>query len=158
VSGRGNTIRPELKTIEFSHRLTTMIAGIVVLVLLIWAFRKFKKGHIVRKLAALSFVFILIEGAIGGGLVLTGNTAANWTPSRPFWTAGHLINTFILIALLALTAWFGGNEKTGRRKLKTRETVLMGIGIASTIRIMGRWRPLRRCSSASSVAEGFARI
>src|SRR6186713_2521922 len=54
---------PELKTvIEFSHRVTTMIAGFVVLLLLVWALRRFQKGHIVRKLAALSFVFILIEG------------------------------------------------------------------------------------------------
>src|SRR5262245_12106694 len=101
---------PELKTvIAFSQRITTMLAGLGVAVLLILAFRKFQKGCIIRKLAALSFAFILIEGAIGGGLVLTGNTAANWTPSRPLWTAGHLINTFILVALLALTAWVAGS-------------------------------------------------
>ena len=59
---------PELKTvIEFSHRLTTMIAGLVVFVLVIWAFRKFQKGHIVRKLAALSLLFILIEGPSAEG-------------------------------------------------------------------------------------------
>ncbi|HBE82691.1 MAG TPA: cytochrome oxidase assembly protein, partial [Blastocatellia bacterium] len=103
---------PELKTlIEFSHRVTSMLAGLVVIGLVIWAFRKFEKRHLVRRLALLSLVFILIEGAIGGGLVLTGNTAANWTPSRPYWTAGHLINTFVLIGLLGLTAWFASGDR-----------------------------------------------
>src|SRR5437762_5848279 len=66
---------PELKTvIEYSHRITTTIAGVVVLTLVIWAFARFGKGHWVRKTALLSFVFIAIEGLIGRGLVLTGNT------------------------------------------------------------------------------------
>src|SRR5262245_7935062 len=125
---------PELKTvIEFSHRITTMLAGFVILTLLIWAFRKFQKGHIVRKLVVLSFVFILIEGAIGGGLVLTGNTAANWTASRPLWTAGHLINTFILIALLALTAWFAGRGDREARRVSSRDIALIVVGTAAIL-------------------------
>src|SRR5688572_10343142 len=151
---------PELKTvIEFSHRLTTMIAGLVVLVLVIWAFKKFERGHLVRKMAALSFVFILIEGAIGGGLVLTGNTAANWTPARPFWTAGHLINTFLLIAFLALTAWFAGHENVERRRLSLRDTVLIVIGIALilVVGISGSMAALSTMLFPSlSVVEGLA--
>jgi len=153
---------PELKTvIEFSHRVTTMIAGFVVLVLLVWAFRRFQKGHIVRKLAALSFVFILIEGAIGGGLVLTGNTAANWTPSRPFWTAGHLINTFILISFLALTAWFAGREGPLEwRKLSSRDVTLIAVGIGAIL-VVGISGSMAALSTmlfpAESVAEGIVR-
>jgi len=152
---------PELKTvIEFSHRLTTMLAGIVILVLLIWAFRKFPKGHIVRKLAALSFVFILIEGAIGGGLVLTGNTAANWTPSRPFWTAGHLINTFILIAFLALTAWFGGSGARETKRISARDIALIVVGITAIllVGISGSMAALTTMLFPSvSFVEGVAR-
>src|SRR5436190_23301899 len=48
---------PELKTIiEFSHRITTAIAGIVVLVLVVWAFRAFEKRSWVRKSAILSLL------------------------------------------------------------------------------------------------------
>ena len=152
---------PELKTvIEFSHRITTMLAGVVVLVLLIWAFKKFEKGHIVRKLAALSFVFILIEGAIGGGLVLTGNTAANWTPTRPFWTAGHLINTFILIAFLALTAWFARKGDRATKRLSTRDIALIVVGIAAIL-IVGISGSMAALSTmlfpSASVVEGVAR-
>ena len=151
---------PELKTvIEYSHRLTTMLAGLVVLILLIWAFRKFQRGHIVRQLAALSFVFILIEGAIGGGLVLTGNTAANWTPSRPLWTAGHLINTFILIAFLAMTAWFAGSGDREARRPSTRDIALIVVGIAAIliVGISGSMAALSTMLFPSvSIAEGIA--
>ncbi len=104
---------PQLETaIEFSHRITSALAFLAVLGLLVWAFRKFEKGNIIRKTSLGAFVFIVTEALIGAGLVLTGNTAENLTPTRPFWMAGHLINTFILLAFLSLTAWFasGGKE------------------------------------------------
>src|SRR5215217_3616574 len=53
---------PELKTIiEFSHRMTTGPAFLLVLILVIWAFRSFPKGSPVRKAALVSFVFIITE-------------------------------------------------------------------------------------------------
>jgi heme A synthase len=103
---------PEMKTvIEFSHRLTSGVAFIVVLGLLIWAFRRYEKGHSIRKTAFVSFIFIVTEALVGAGLVLTGNTAEALTASRPFWMAGHLTNTFILLAFLSLTAWFASGGK-----------------------------------------------
>lgn len=120
---------PQLKTvIEFSHRISTAVAGLVVLVLVVWAFLRGRKHKYVSIFAALSFLFILIEGAIGGGLVLTGNTAANWTPTRPYWTAGHLINTFVLIASLTLTAWAASKPREFRNNLWGRSAVLAAIG------------------------------
>lgn len=109
---------PELKTIiEFSHRITSAIDGLLVIVLLVWAIRiwyvrRSKTSSYVLKTAAGAFVFVLIEGALGAGLVLTGNTAETLTPARPFWMAAHLINTLILLSLLTITAWSASN---GRR-------------------------------------------
>jgi heme A synthase len=34
--------------IEYSHRLTSALSGLLVLILLIWALRLYPKGHIVR--------------------------------------------------------------------------------------------------------------
>lgn len=122
---------PQLKTvIEFSHRITTAIAGLVVFALLCWAFAHRPKMSYVRLFAGLSFVFILIEGAIGGGLVLTGNTAANWTPTRPYWTAGHLINTFVLIAFLTLTAWSASHDRKFKFDRESTSKILAVIGTA----------------------------
>ena len=121
---------PQLKTvIEFSHRITTAFAGLVVVVLAVWAFLKRRTQKYVAFFAAMSLLFIVIEGAIGGGLVLTGNTAANWTPSRPYWTAGHLINTFILIAFLAVTAWSASDSRKFRSDISNKS---IGLGVAGT--------------------------
>ena len=109
---------PELKTIiEFSHRITSSLDGLIVIVLLIWAVRiwyvhRSKATSFILKMAAASFVFVSIEGALGAGLVLTGNTAETLTPARPFWMAAHLINTLILLSLLTITAW---SATSGRR-------------------------------------------
>lgn len=114
---------PELKTvIEFSHRLTSGIAFLVVLILLIWAFRKFENGSAIRKSAVVAFIFIVTEALVGAGLVLTGNTAETLTAARPFWMIGHLTNTFILLAFLSLTAWFASGGKPF--SLKTQPKIL----------------------------------
>lgn len=152
---------PQLKTlIEFSHRVTSMLAGLVVIGLVIWAFRKFEKRHLVRRLALLSLVFILIEGAIGGGLVLTGNTAANWTPSRPYWTAGHLINTFVLIGLLGLTAWFASGDRRFVMRGPAKVWILLALGIAAIFvtGISGSMAALTNMLFPSeTLAEGIAK-
>ena len=125
---------PEIKTvIEFSHRLTSGLAFIAVLALLIWAFRKFKKGSAVRKAALISFVFIITEALVGAGLVLTGNTAEALTPYRPYWAIGHLLNTFILLAALTMTVWFAGGGKSLKIKQKPKITLLLGLCVAGIL-------------------------
>lgn len=152
---------PELKTvIEFSHRVTTLLAGFVVIGLVAWAFRKFPSGSIVRKMAVGSLVFILLEGAVGGGLVLTGNTAGNWTPSRPYWTAGHLINTFILVGFLALTAWYASGNRSVRRQLPNKVRLLLIAGTAAILitGVSGSMAALTNMLFPSAtIAEGIAK-
>lgn len=121
---------PQLKTIiEFSHRLMSGLDFLIVLGLMIWVLRKFAKGEQIRKFAVVSFIFIITEALIGAGLVLTGNTALANTAVRPFWAIGHLLNTFVLIACLSLTAWLasGGNEISLRSKGKYVWILALGI-------------------------------
>lgn len=152
---------PELKTlIEFSHRVTTALAGLVVLILAGWSLKKSERGDRVRMFALLSLFFILVEGAIGGGLVLTGNTAANWTPTRPYWTAGHLINTFILIGLLALTAWSASNRGWRFRRPTPIEAAVVVVGLLAIIfvGVTGSMASLAHMLFPSvSIAEGIAK-
>lgn len=152
---------PELKTlIEFSHRVTTAVAGLIVLILAGWSLKRTERGDRVRMFALLSLFFILVEGAIGGGLVLTGNTAANWTPTRPYWTAGHLINTFILIGLLALTAWAASNRGWRMRKVSAVEIAVVAVGLFAIIfvGVTGSMASLAHMLFPSeSIAEGIAK-
>jgi heme A synthase len=90
--------------------MTTGPAFLFVLILFIWAVRRYGRQHVVAKTAAVSFLFIITEVLVGAGLVLTGNTAEALTAARPFWAIGHLINTFVLLAFLTLTAWFASGR------------------------------------------------
>lgn len=101
---------PQFKTvIEFTHRIMSALDGLIMVILLVWAIRIWMRARdrdslSVLRTTAASFFFVLTEGALGAGLVLTGNTAETLTAARPFWMAAHLINTFILLAFLTLTA------------------------------------------------------
>jgi len=131
---------PELKTvIEYSHRITSFLAFVAVTVLVVWTFRKFQKGSAIRKTAFLSFVFILTEALVGAGLVLTGNTADTLTAARPFWMAGHLINTFILLAFLTLTARYacGGAPLQSKVEAKYKTAVAIGTAAIFVVGITG---------------------
>lgn len=152
---------PELKTIiEFSHRVTTGPAFLFVLILVILAFRRFPKGHVVRKTAVISFVFIVTEVLVGAGLVLTGNTAEAITAARPFWAIGHLINTFVLLAFLTLTAWFAGGPERRKFEAGTKAIVLIAIAIVGIL-FVGSSGSVAALSNmlfpSESIAEGISK-
>lgn len=152
---------PELKTvIEFSHRITSGIAFLVVLILVIWAFRKFEKGNSIRKTALISFIFIITEALVGAGLVLTGNTAETLTAARPFWMIGHLTNTFILLAFLSLTAWLASGQKSLNFKIETKVWYLTALAVAG-IFFVGVTGSVAALSSmlfpSETLAEGIAK-
>jgi len=152
---------PQFKTVvEFSHRLSTGLAFIVVLILFVWAFKKFGKHQPVRKMAFASFVFIVVEALIGAGLVLTGNTAGNWTASRPVWMAAHLLTTVSLLAVLTLTAWFASGGKTFDLKAQPKTLLLLGLAVFGIL-LVGLSGSIAALSSmlfpSSTLAEGVAK-
>lgn len=102
--------------IEFSHRITSGIALLAVLGLVIWGFRAYPKGHGVRKGVVWTGIFMILEALIGAALVLLEYTAFNVSIGRAIWMAGHLINTFLLLGALAMTLWWaqgGGRLRLG---------------------------------------------
>jgi heme A synthase len=108
---------PRIETvIEFSHRLSSGAAAIAVVALLIWASRSFPKRHLVRRTAAFSVAFIVLEALLGAGLVLFQYVDQNKSVGRAIYLSAHLVNTLLLLGALALTALFA-NPKTERRPL-----------------------------------------
>lgn len=102
---------PQSETvIEFIHRLTSGFALILVLILMIWAYRKYPKGHIVRKGALLSMIFIITEALVGAGLVIFEWVAGDMSSGRVISISLHLINTFILLACITLTSWWASTD------------------------------------------------
>lgn len=124
---------PQLKTvIEFSHRITSALDGLVLVVLLVWTIIRWRRGAEpgrVMKTAIGSFVLVIIEALLGAGLVLTGNTAETLTAARPFWMGAHLITTLVLLTFLTLTAWFasGGPSLTLKTERRTKMILFGGV-------------------------------
>jgi protoheme IX farnesyltransferase len=105
-------LEPQVETlIELSHRLTSGVALIGVLILLIWAFRGFPKGHPVRWGAVASAFFIITESLVGAGLVIFGWVADDTSAERALVVSIHLFNTFLLLASLAVTAWWASGQR-----------------------------------------------
>jgi heme A synthase len=115
--------------IEFSHRLSSGLALLLVIGLFIWAFRTYPKGHPVRLGGSLSLAFIITEALVGAGLVLFELVAYNDSMARAVVMALHLINTFLLLGALTLTAWWGSGGRPVRLKGQGTVAWLLGIGL-----------------------------
>ena len=114
--------------IEYSHRLTSGLALLSVVVLLVWTRRVRRPGDPARFGAALSLLFMLTEAAVGAGLVLFQLVAENASMARAMFMAVHLLNTFILLACITLTAWWlsGGLPISVRGRSSTAAAVVGG--------------------------------
>lgn len=100
-------ISPQIETIiEFTHRLSSGLSLIMVVIMFIWAYRVFPRKHIIRLGATLSLIFILTEALVGAGLVLFEWVAHDASTGRVISMAVHLVNTFLLLAALTLTGWW----------------------------------------------------
>lgn len=95
--------------IEFTHRATTGLALIGVVVMVLWAFRAFPAGP-VRKAAAASLILILTEALLGAGLVLFRYVGSDVSIGRAVYLSAHLINTLLMLGAMALTAWWGAGH------------------------------------------------
>ncbi len=90
--------------IELTHRIMSGGALVVVVAMFVWSRRAFTPGHAARRWAGWALVFILTEALLGASLVLLGHVARNESVGRVYSLATHLINTFLLLASLALAA------------------------------------------------------
>ncbi len=89
--------------IELSHRLTSGVALLMVVALVVIVRRCFPAGHTARRYAYWTLFFMLGEAAVGAGLVLFELVAENASMARAMFMAVHLCNTFLLLGALVLT-------------------------------------------------------
>lgn len=97
--------------IEFAHRLSSGLALLLVIGLFVGAMRLYPRGHVVRSGAGLSLLFIITEALVGAALVLFSWVAQDASLGRVISVAFHLINTFLLLATITLTAWWSSGGK-----------------------------------------------
>lgn len=126
---------PAVETlIEFTHRLSSGLVVILMLVLVIAAFRLFPKGQMVRKSALAAGIFTIVESLIGAVLVLNELTGQNDSIHRAVVMMVHLINTFLLVASIFLTARWSKEGYSNRVDFKRGGwSVLIYIGLIGMI-------------------------
>jgi cytochrome c oxidase assembly protein subunit 15 len=116
--------------IEFAHRSMTGIDTMMILGLVVWAFRLFPKGHAARFGVVLATVFMVTEALIGAALVKFGLVVNDASPARAAVLSLHLANTMTLLACLTLTAWWVRHPRVRPSRmewLSMGAVVLLGI-------------------------------
>lgn len=117
---------PQLETIiEFIHRVSSGLTLLLVVLLVVWAWRIYRRGSFVRKSAGAALFFVLVEAGLGAGLVLFGWTADDDSIGRAIMMMIHLTNTFLLLGNLTLTALWASGEVPTRFAFRSKRDWLL---------------------------------
>jgi heme A synthase len=113
--------RPErIQTIvEFLHRATSGISLLLVIFGYVLARKSAQKGSVVRSAAFFSVIAILLEAALGAGLVLLKLVEFDQSALRAFSIALHLVNTIFLLSTLTTLTWAARNPEGFRSRKST---------------------------------------
>ncbi len=145
--------------IELTHRVTSGLCGLLSIVVLWLAWRRYPKGSLVRYAALTGFVLMIVEGAIGALLVKKGLVGKDASEARAFVVGLHLCNTFLLLAAQALTLRFAQDARPfqfhDRKGMSMAFAVLsllvLALGASGAVTALGD-----TLFPAKSIAHGMA--
>ena len=151
---------PAMETIvEMTHRLTSGVALILVVIQLVWARRTRPAGDTARLMAHVAMALMLTEALVGAGLVLFEMVADNASIARAYWLAAHLLNTFGLIGAIALVPWFAMGHRAPDLSTLHGEGRLLLVGLGGTL-VLGMTGAVTALGDtlfpATSLAAGIA--
>jgi len=119
--------------IEFAHRVSSGLVLALIALLFIWAFRAYPRGHSVRSGVKLCLLFTCTEALLGAWLVLFRLVAHDASVYRAIAMSAHLVNTFLLLASLALTAWWASGGAPLQLRGQGPVATALGIGLIGTM-------------------------
>jgi heme A synthase len=151
---------PDVKmTIEFTHRLLSGGALLLIAIMVIWGFRITNKEHPVRKGLIAAGILIVVEALLGAGLVLFELVEENSSLARAVAMALHLANTFLLVGSLTLSTYWASGGRAIQLKGQGLKAWLLGAGLLGML-IIGMSGAVTALGDtlfpASSLAEGLA--
>lgn len=121
------------EVIEFTHRASSGVALVLVFALLAWTFRALPAGHPARRGSAASAVLIVTEAALGAGLVLLRLVENDASRLRAVSISLHLVNTFLLLGALALTAWWASGGAPLALRARPRLAAIVAAPLAAVL-------------------------
>ncbi|NUP06670.1 MAG: heme A synthase [Polyangiaceae bacterium] len=119
--------------IELTHRVTSSLALIIVIVQLVAALIIFPRGHLARRASGWSVFFMITEALIGAGLVLFEKVAHDKSIARGWWMSAHLLNTFTLLACLGLAVFASSREGTPMAKPRGRSWLMLASALGAVL-------------------------
>ena len=146
---------PALETvIEFSHRITSAFAILGVLALYVLARRIYPRGHWVGKAAGMSLILMVVESLLGASLVIFQWVDQDASIGRMIVVPLHLVNTYLLLGALTLTAWWASGNRVPADRVdgRTRRQLLFG---AAGLLLVGAMGALNALSDTLYPAESF---
>lgn len=138
-NGQVIPVSPRVDTIiEFTHRMMTGGATVLVLALLAGVLVVLEKGQRARVAAWVSMLLLVNEGFLGFLLVHFGYVTTNRSVGRVVVLSIHLSNTLLLLASLTVTA---AMVTWGSRRVvadaKTRAWIFMGLAATLFVGVSG---------------------
>ncbi len=113
--------------IEFSHRMTSGLFGILVIYVTWKGRRLYARGEKIRTALAATLVFTITEALLGAKLVLFGLVGNNDSGFRLFAMSLHQINSMLLSGSVALVAIYSG---TFLEKIKANKNTKTAASIS----------------------------
>ena len=136
-------LNPSIETvIEFSHRLLSSGVLLIGVFLLVAAFRNRKAMPGFFVFAVLSFIFLLIEAALGAVTVLLELTGDDDSLARGLMVPSHLVNSLLLVGALSLSLVYAHAYKRGsapwplRIRRQSLLSTVLGLGILGMLFLM----------------------
>jgi protoheme IX farnesyltransferase len=124
---------PVATLIESSHRISTELAGLIAVGLVIYAARAFGKGHLAKKFTGVALLFTIVEALVGRHLVVKGLVTSNDTLERAFWMGAHVLSTFMLVGAIAMAALSASNIRPIKLKAQGTAGWLLTFGFVGTM-------------------------
>lgn len=127
-------ISPRTETlVEFTHRASSGLTLLLVGGMVVWGWMAFPRRHPVRLGVLLSVLFVLSEAAVGAGLVRFELVADNASAARAITIAAHLVNTFLLLGALTLTAWWASTGRRLQMRSQGGLVWILGLSLAGVL-------------------------
>lgn len=99
--------------IEFTHRTTSGLNLVLVVIGFLWARKIAPKGSWIYKSALFSVIAIFMEAILGAGLVILKHVEMNQSIGRSISISLHLVNTLFLVSTLATLTWYSFHPEKG---------------------------------------------
>ncbi len=146
---------PGLETvIEFSHRVTSGLAVLGVVAMFVFAVRLYEKGHRVRNGAAASLALLLFESVLGALLIVFSWVDQDASIGRMIVVPVHLLNTYILVGALTLTAWWSSGNPGPTKPIDARMKRSLALGAVGLL-VIGAVGALNALADSLYPAESF---